>query len=78
MEGVIEIMKRSMHLPTCSVGLSTLTYLEGQKFSRDENYKQEGAREDLVNCIMYGGRHPYLIPNEPDSAFDKYLSAPWL
>ena len=60
-EGVVECMKRSMHLR--GLGLAM---------------KELADRKLLELYVLRGGRHPRLFPDEPDSASEKYMSAPWL
>ena len=71
-EGVIECMKRSMHLRHLSLGQGRgpwELWLCATGFVH--------AR-DIEKYVLRGGRHPCLLSDEPDSASEKYLSAPWL
>lgn len=82
-EGVIESMKNSMHLRQVSIAACWASgHLEHGKFNRSGSWKRsKGGNvrdEDVEEYVLRGGRHPFLLPDEPDSASDKYLSASWL
>lgn len=77
-EGVIETMKRSMPLHSFLTD-SSLSHLGGQKFTGEvAEGLQESWSSTLEKYVVKGGRHPCLLPDEPDLASEKYLSEPWL
>lgn len=78
-EGVVEAMKQSMHLSVWFV-LDSLTHLGGQKFITGDGVHKSDSKWIFIlgNYVVNGGRHPCLLPDELDSASDKFLSAPWL
>ena len=61
-EGVVECIKRSMNLRDLCLDL----------------WKYRMEDKDVEQYVLRGGRHPSLLPDEPDSASEKYLSEPWL
>lgn len=76
-EGVIEGMKRSMHLGFFSCEACFGPWGVGcQDFTAV--YFEVGSDSVVGQYVLCGGRHPCLLPDERDEASKKYLSAPWL
>ena len=77
-EGVIETLKRSTHLLKLRVWpgwwLQHSNYLTFMGENEDAMKRYEGVE----HYISGGSRHPSLLPDEPDSASEKYLSDLWL
>lgn len=84
-EGVIESMKNSMHLQDFSLLVCWVSpHLGRCRLNRSGKWKRalkdggDVCNSDVEEYVLRGGRHPFLHPDEPDSASEKYLSAPWL
>ena len=84
-EAVIESMKTSMHLRRFSIAecwasvRGSTTYQSWEKWKKSPSKQSEDVRNsDVEEYVLGGGRHPFLLPDEPDWASEKYLSAPWL
>lgn len=83
-EAVIESMKTSMHLRHFSIAECWVSgHLKHFKYQSWDQWKfprnlLSFLNSDVEEYVLRGGRHPFLDPDEPDSASEKYLSAPWL
>lgn len=99
-EGVIESMKKSMHLRQISLAWCRLTwhivlgwssfYSSHCRYQQNDEWDEwkgpfgsidqgeDVSNSEVEEYILRGGRHPFLHPDEPDSASEKYLSARWL
>lgn len=66
-EGVIECIKRSMTLQQLCLDW------DGRRL-----WRSEIRDKDVEQYVLHGDRHPCLLSDEPDSASEKFLSAPWL
>lgn len=75
-EGVVECMKTSMSLE--SLGLEDCSGPLAIGYDGSAAMKEVTDEKAVELYVLRGGRHPRLLPNEPDSASEKYLSAPWL
>lgn len=74
---MIEGMKRSMHLGFFSSEACFGPWGVGcQDFTAV--YFEVESDSDVGQYVLCGGRHPCLLPDEPDEVSKKYLSAPWL
>lgn len=76
-EGVIELLKTSMHLLSFPLRKASQTqYKEGLDFLGDWVENEESCailHAQIEAYIVSGGRHPYLRPDEDTSASRKYL-----
>lgn len=75
-EGVIELLKTSMHLLSFPLPKSCeLLDLEGRFFLDVMGADEDSSlfRKDIETYVVSGGRHPCLRPDEDGSASKKYL-----